>query len=251
MVLRLAEGLLSPSGDPISSGAIRGYISDLAFSRTHLLEIARRHPRAFPTVDTDPVKAVDNLRDATEVDVTENDFLEYRTEYDPPRSVRITLAFENLDPEVSWTVTHELAELLVGSEVDRAKQRLTRTVESQTEAASHSADMWDNASRRRTKGPTLAAQDRLRDAARRVMEAELALKSQDENQAFHCEIIDDGKRPRRRLGIGPALFPVLMGLPFLLLGAALLVGAFDPRILDEADLTDSGVPLLGHLRHRV
>jgi hypothetical protein len=253
MVLRLAEGILSPSGDPISTGAIRGHIADLAFSRTHLLEIASRHPTAYPTFESDPVKAVDNLREAIDVDVTENDFLEYRSESDPPRSVRITLGFEHIDPDTSWAVAHELATLLVGSEVERAKQDLTRTVETHTEAVSH-ADMWNDAPRRRPAGPRpdrTPAQERLREATRQVIAAQLALKSQDENQAFHCEVVDNGRPPRPSRGLGPAITPVLVGLPFLLCAAALLFGAFDPRIVDETDLVDSGLLVLGRLRHRV
>jgi len=71
----------------------------------------------------------------------------------------------------------------------------------------------------------------------------------DEKLAMHLEVVDPGRLPIRVRGVKPAL-GVLMGFPLFLLMTALVIGAFDPRILDDQDLEGLGISSLGHARAR-
>jgi hypothetical protein len=254
IVLRLAEGVLSPMGEPISTGVIRAHITDLAFSRTHLEEVVKRHPLTFRTSDQDLVKAVDDLRSAMDIDISENDFLEYRSDVDPPRSVRIVLGFQAQNPEESWTIAHDLADLLSRAEVERQRQQLDRDVAVNARAESHGADAWAVSPRRPNapvKGVPNPVADRLRAATQQAIAARLAVRSLDEQQALRFEIVDGGSPPVQHSRVLAGLLPILAVLPVLLLAAGLLWGAFDPRVTDETDLGEIGAPVLGHLSRRV
>src|SRR3982751_6788653 len=83
VVIRLVEGSIKSSPEPISTKLIRAKIFDRALSRTNLTEVLRRHRAAFPRFARDPVAAVDDLLSDVVVVVAQNDFVQYRDPNDP------------------------------------------------------------------------------------------------------------------------------------------------------------------------
>ena len=247
IVLSLTEGLQSPAGEAIPTGALRSQIFDIAFSRKHMLAIARRYPKVYPKVDREPVEVADDMLEALSVDIANNDFVDNREPNDPPRSVKITLTFSAADPDVSWKIANDLTNLLVDTQVDRQRRAVQNEATASDQA--HQLGIQDlKAASSESHEATVvgSAKDRLSQSLKRAIIAELALRTIDENQGIHAELVDPGHPPRKVQGLAYAIEPVLLGLPVLLFVAALLAGALDPRVLDAAELRSLGVPLLGH-----
>jgi hypothetical protein len=241
VTLRFAEGSIKVGEPPASIGTLRAYIMDLAFSRPHLLEMARRHPAVFPGAVGDPDNTVDTIRESMVVSVTEPPVFDEIDEGDnPPRTMRIEITFRATVPRVSWTIAHELANLL--TETETARQR--RELERQATLGKY-LDIIG-------KGRTPASRHTRRQVGtqrQRVETARFALKALAEHQSVRFEMIDPGKPPLTPANIG------IVGISFLYLAlllpvVALFAGAFDPRVIDPGDLgtpAAGGVTALGRL----
>ena len=261
LVLRIAEGAANGSGEAQSSAAIRAFVLNVAFSRERVSKIAGRHIGSGTGRKSDTAEDVAEILDATTIAITENDFVEDRSPTDPPRSVRIHLTFRWSDADVCWTVANELAGLLVDSE----RGRRSRAIE-KGEAL---AGVLGEASPPHPEGGGLdesspsvmnvASGSRsvragvdsvLRESAR----AWLDQRSLQGNQSLRFEIVDFGRHPADQVQRPSALFGAVLSLfPVFLFAAALLAGAFDPRVLDVEDLNAMGIVVLGRARpaHRV
>lgn len=252
VVLRLAEGILASSREPLSSGALRGYIEDLAFSRANLLAIAQRHPDAFPNLAQEPADAVAHLQAATTLTISENDFVEYRQKSDPPRAVKIEIAFRSGQPDLSWAVAQELADLLTGAEVAR-QQRSAQRRAAAAELESRSVESRAGAARPSKPGSpeSEGLRTRTESALRKGVEARWALRALQEHQALRFDVVDPGRRPVRKQGIEAITASFLVGLLLLGVAAMLIAGAFDPRVLDASDLRTMDIDVLGGVRDRV
>jgi hypothetical protein len=89
------------------------------------------------------------------------------------------------------------------------------------------------------------ARARLLRAQQDLAEASISARATTARLALRFDVIDPGRRPpvlSRRAVLGGAFATsLLLGL----LALALLAGAFDPRVLDAADLASLGAPVLG------
>jgi hypothetical protein len=264
VVIRLVEGSIENARQPLSTKVIQAKIFDLAFTRPNLLELLRRHRAAFPRLATDPVAAVDDLLGDVVVVVSQNDFVQYRDPNDPPRSVKITVRFKNIDSQLALAVARELADLVVKAEVGEERRELERQAAASSEAQVQGADVLRSLLGERTQpsdgtqpidvpakpsGMLSNLNRRLDEAARKDANNQLLLRAVDEKQGLHLELVDPGRPPVRKKGLAAAE-GVLMGFPLFLLVAALAAGAFDPRVLDDQDLRALGISPLGHARAR-
>jgi hypothetical protein len=109
-VLRIVEGPVD--GPALSEAEIHAQVDELAFGNDRLVVLMRKHVASFPKVLTGEVVALDDLRARMTVTVSKDDLLEDRQAGDRRRSARVTVAFRGADPQVTWEVTHELANLL-------------------------------------------------------------------------------------------------------------------------------------------
>ncbi|SRR6266496_105526 len=262
VVIRLVEGSIENARTPFSTRVIRAKIFDLAFTRPNLLELLRRHRAAFPRLATDPVAAVDDLLGDVVVIVSQNDFVEYRDPHDPPRSVKITVRFKNVNSELATAVARDLADLVVKAEVGEERRELELQAAASSEAQVQGADVLRSLfgdstqpsdGTQATNVPAKPLEmlsnvnKRINDAARKDATNRLLLHAVDEKQALHLELVDPGRPPVRKKGLAAAE-SVMMGFPLFLLLAALAAGAFDPRVLDDQDLRALGISPLGHAR---
>jgi hypothetical protein len=247
LAFRITEGAVPVAPESLSSRALRAYIYDLALSRHNLAALAEQDAATSAKGrKTDIGDAVTDILEATSLTIGESDFIEDRTPGDPPRSVRIELTFKAASPDRSWAMAHALADLMVTSE----RNRRVRIVDRQT-AESEAATQRTGPSVRGdgpAGGDSAAAraghETDLRDSA----QAWLARRSLQGDQGLRFELADPG-RPPADPSPGPwsSVISLVLALPLLLLAAALLAGAADPRVLDSADLTAMGIVVLGRV----
>jgi hypothetical protein len=273
VVLRFSEGKGLAAEEPITIGELRAYIADLALSRPNLLQIARKYPKVFPDVEKDPDAIATTIRDATRVTVVGNEFVTEHTWSDPPRVARIEIAYKGADPVNATDLARDLAQAVRDTETARQKRELERR-----NAFGKRLATGDGAPlpQERTVGAERGARDPAgSDAARapsgadaagaappsgaskvhkelwfarqQAAAAQLALDALDQQQYLRFDLVDPGAVPTADSGRSARVAQFFLYLALLLPVAALLFGAFDPRVLDLADLATAGVAPLGRV----
>jgi hypothetical protein len=246
VVLHVVEGAIE--GAALTEAEIVAQVNDLAFTNGRLLGVMRKHPASFPKAATDEPFALDDFRDRMKVEVSEDDFIEDRQPTDPRRSARVALSFKAGDPELTWTVAHELQALLVESGLQQQRDRSHSAQEAAAQVVREaelevSAALQDGGGMR-TKRLDLA-QARLSKAQAELADATVSTTAATARLALRFDVIDPGRRPSvpsRRVVLGSAFATALL---LGLLAFSLLAGAYDPRVLDVDDLARLGAPVLG------
>jgi len=249
VVLRVTEGRVEIPGAKLGAGRLRAYVDNLALTNKNLLELMGRHGHRFGE-KADPASALEDFRQNLEVGIHENDFNEERGADDPPRSARLEIKFRAADPELAYAVAQELTDLVTASAFGRERQVLEQERDAATIAAKRAED--DLAA---LAGPdpmgfdphTSAAGQRAAYAKAGVAEAVTALRALSEKQVLRFEVVDAGRVAPTIDRVSRLLAPLLLSLLGGLLGGALLAGAYDPRVVDERDLTDLGSAVLGRI----
>ncbi len=252
VVLRVSESSVEVPGSEVAAGTLRGYVKDRALTFRHLQEVLERYPRDFPKVRKDPATAVDDMREETDVLISQNDFVEDRGPGDGPRSARIAVNFRFRDPEVALTVARDLSELIVRSATgldaaEIARERVAaatalKNAENQIDsviAAGSAEPGADELMRKRS----MLARERLHAAVAAATNATVAERASEEKEVLHFDVIDPGRVPPLQ-SRGYLAARMLGVLAVGLLVCCLIAGAFDPRILDRADLTAAGVAVI-------
>lgn len=251
VVIHVSEGQVTHAGAMLGRRKLRAYVDDLAFTYPRLVELMTKHARRFPRVKTDPVFAVQGFRENLTVEITANDFVEERHLDDPPQTARVVITFKAGDPELTYEIAQELAAMVAGSTVAGQKAVLEADLQTATAEASSAADAVTAAERRAQPGapnPELEqARQRLLSVQQRVADATVALKALGQEQGLRFDIVDPGRVPRRPNPVVLAAKAFAVTLVLALLALWLLAGAFDPRVLDEVDVADTGMPVLGRL----
>jgi hypothetical protein len=246
VLLRVVEGTVE--GPALSEAEIIAQVEDLAFTKERLLALMRRHPKAFPKAATDQSLALDDFQDRMKVEMFEDDFIEDRQPGDPPRSARIRLGFKAPDPELAWTMAHELQTLLVDSGLQRQRDVAHSTQEAAAKVVRGAeldlaAALQDSGGMRNKRVD--AAQGRLLRAQQELAEASVGARASSARLALRFDVIDPGRRPSipsRRAVLMEAFTTTLF---LSLLAFSMLAGAYDPRVLNLDDLGRLGAPVLG------
>ncbi len=258
VVLRLTEGRLAAAGGQLGAGMVRAYVQDRGFSSDHLLQIMRRHPRAFSDAATEPAESVQEMRAGIEVSISGNDFVEDRRPDDPPRSARIAITFHAGDPELAIAVARELAQVVVSSTLGIEKQQLERNRAAAAAALAQAEHAYDSeaaqAGAADGAGSGGPGSDELAEVARQELRRTVALagatslasRAGEDDQTLRFDVIDMGTAPPRHTR-SFFLQQLAADLLVALLVGWLLAGTFDPRILDRSDLEDLGLAPLGEL----
>jgi hypothetical protein len=249
-VLRVSEGEVSQKGANLGRGKLRAYVNDLSFTAPNLIKLMQGHPKAFKRVFSDPIFAVQTFRENMTVEISENDFLEERGSDDPPRSARMLISYKGSDPELTWHVTQELAALVIGATMAGQRAALEADLDVATAEVSSAAAVVSRLEHQPAAGPNAPlaqARQRLLTAQQRADEASLALRALGKQHVLRFEIVEKGRVPSRpdpvQVGIKTFVVTALLAL----LAGWMLAGAFDPRVLDETDVTDLWLPVLGRL----
>jgi hypothetical protein len=250
VVLRVSEGRVSRQGAMLGRNKLRAYVNDLALTNARLIALMSKHPKAFPRVATDPVFAVQTFRENMTIDIAENDFIEERGSDDPPRSARLMISYVGGDPELTWQIAQELLAAVIGSTMAGQRSALEADLATATAEATSAAAAVTDLEAQNRGGPNaqlVEMRRRLLSAQQRVEEASIALRALGQEQMLRFEVADRGRVPPRpnpvRVGVKTFIVTSALGL----LAAWLLAGAFDPRVLDETDVVDLGMPVMGRL----
>ncbi len=248
MIVRVSDGGVGSNGAALNGGALRSYINDVAYTTANLETLMRRHPREFSDMPKDPVAALAHLDENMTLTWADNEFLEERGPNDPPRAARIGIEYRAGDPDAAWDIAHELADLLVGSTLAGQKADLER--ESAVAAVALQKSQAELAQLVRNAGQgdahaIAAARERWRTAQEADVAAQLALRAALGRQTLRFDVGAAGRKPEpinRTTALASSFVTMLF---VMLLAAALLAGAFDPRVLEAEDLAPSGLGLLG------
>ena len=250
-VLRVSEGQVSQQGVNLGRGKLRGYVNDLSFTAPNLLKVMSAHPKAFKRAATDPVFAVQSFRENMTVEISENDFVEERGSDDPPRSARMVISYKGPDPELTWQVTQELAELVIGATMGGQRAALEAELQVATAEVTRTAAVVNELEHQQQVAgpnqPLAQARQRLLTAQQRADDASIALRALGQQHVLRFEIVDKGRVPPRPDPVQVGLRTFVVTALLALLAGWMLAGAFDPRVLDETDVTDLWLPVLGRL----
>jgi hypothetical protein len=265
VVLRMTEEARSQSQLSWTDKALRGYVNEVAFSNTALLNLIKQHKmfrsqaREFNAAD-----ALVQLRERIAVDVAQNHAIALLAPGDRPRSAHVRISYDDGNPPRAFAVAMDLGQLVVAT--GRGQQRRDAEVAlkraSEEEAAARAALDQLRAeaassvrlASRGQSGPSdipgltqalRAARSRLDRAEADRVAANLRLDAP--TGALDIELLGYAPSPppwprARKLAVVIGL-TLLLSLPM----AALLVGAFDRRIYAAEDVRRLGIPCLGHV----
>src|SRR4029078_4494989 len=85
LVTEQAFGVSEADSEELGTGALGAVGGRVAFSRSRMLALIARHPESFPP-GGDTELALDNLRSRIDVEIKQNEFMEWHERDDPPRS---------------------------------------------------------------------------------------------------------------------------------------------------------------------
>jgi hypothetical protein len=274
VVFRISDTDVGAPPETVSARALRTYVFDLAFSHSNLARIAAAEVGPGAGVAAgfagDPAGAtsrepvatgvdpVTSLIDAMSLEITESDLVEDRDPTTPPPSVRMQLTFRARAADVSWNVAHALADLVMTSERARRQRSASRgealgpaargvEVGGRAAAAEVAAGAPGDRLGRAGASPSSVARD-VASVLHESAESGLTRRALEANQGLRFELVDPGQYPGDQFRSPLSLIvSTLLAFPAALLAAALLAGAFDPRVLDSQDLMAMGVVVLGRV----
>ncbi len=276
VIMRVTEGTLNQDQSPLPRRELRDYVTSLAFTRAHLLQVIQE-------LDLYPTRAIrgddwaiEQLRANLGVDVYRNYFANERGYATSQRSARIGVVFRGKDPDRTVRVARRMAELIAESEnqqrrelatnavnetqrtLARARQSLlarqvlvTQTVIARSEAR-HANDTARaaqlTAELDRLEHQLKAESDRVSktESALTTMKLRLAMEGQQMGLSF--EIVDE-RLPEKRddrpwimlTALGVIAFLVLLPL------CAIGVAAFDSRVHEAEDVERLRMAVVGHV----
>jgi len=249
-VLRVTEAQVAIPGANLGAGTLRAHLNEIVLTSGKLVEVMKRFPDHFRGLERDPASELDDFRNDMALTIVESDFSEERAADDPPRSARVQISYRSTNPEFAYTMAHELADVVIGSTLKRQQADLERDQAAAMAAAARAeADLADQ----RRHDPlgrdplTSSAMQRAAYAKQKAIAAALAVRAMSERQVLRFDIVDPGRVPTPVDGPRVATETFFATLPGTLLASLLIAGAFDPRILDAADLAGVGCAALARL----
>ena len=274
VVIALAEGALASRSTGMPVDQLRDYVTRVLMPNKRLLEVADKYHLLSRRKTAGPEDALENLHDMFAVQIWKNSFAYYDDEdANAARSARIGISVRDTDPDRALDMAHDLAAVVIEtaaegrqkradaitgqvamlrSAVDDELDKLAIDVASKQAAIAEARNRGDIDLARRL-GIDLAALKQ--DQRRREAQFERIAASSD---ALAADIVAAGLdmslsvvdeiRPERPTHSGLVLVMVAAVIgTFSLVGAALVLGAFDSRVHEADDVIRLGLPTLGHV----
>lgn len=275
--IRVTEGNLLREDSPLAGHDLDEYLKSVALSNQQISEILDEHDLYELERARGEIFAIATLRDNMKLSIFSNYFAVRRSYSDAPRSARISIRFQDKDPELAFAVAQDLATKMVENEQRRrnaSAERLHQIAElayrrAQTEALELKSRLTrkrlelDEAEKKKATGDEIAALrvevGRLAALTERALDMlsktegqrssiNFALAADAADLGLRFEIVD--KRPPIprdpvspfALGMwGLAIFVIVLPL------SAIAVGAFDSRLHEGEDIERLGLPLVGQV----
>jgi len=274
VVLALSEGSLASRQNAIPVDELRQYVTTVLLPAEKLTKLIEKRDRFRLRKTPGPVSAIDELRESLSVQIWKNSFVYYNDEdSNAQRSARIGLSVSDTDPDRAFDTARDLASIVMETAAAQRK-RLAAELENQAEtlrrSINHQLDEISVATTKKQAAiddaikvgrPELG--DILRTDLIELGKQQQALEQQLDRivtspETLANEIAAAGldwslkiveeHRPERptRSGFVVVMIAFVVGAGALV-GAALVLGAFDSRVHDADDVARLGLPVLGHV----
>ena len=270
VVLALSQGELSEHATALPVDELRQYVVNVLLPDKKLGALIEKKNMSPSRHLTGMQFAIDSLREQFDIDIWKNTF-ELGDEQD--RSARIGITVTDTDPDRSYDLARDLGSVVIASAQEQRMQMTkllaSRVAEVHDSAAARLVDLSREESEKE-----LLINDARRDgklALAQALTLELAQLAHEQSSAektisdiatssdsladrltaagldLSVTVVDErrGQLPEHREFI-MIMIAVLVALAALL-GTALIMGAFDPRVHDTEDVARLGLTVLGHL----
>jgi hypothetical protein len=274
VILALSEGQLGGRGTGVPADQLREYVTAVLLPDKLLIDLIEKRNMYPLRKKLGAQFAVGELREQIEINIWKNSFQYYDDEdATAKKSARIGITVMDADADQAYEIAHELASVaIVQHELER--ERISHAVSTEVKmmrAATEERlgalegeiaakqEAFENAKSTGKNGLASALMlDLVRLGAERKRAAEtmhgISVSSEgiaDQIAAAGLDLtlqIVEERRPERPEKSQFVLVMVLVVIGTgALIGAALLVGAFDSRIHDTDDVERLGLPVLGHV----
>jgi hypothetical protein len=274
VVLMLAEGSLAGSRTGIPVDELRAYVMGVLLPDKKLLELIEKYDLTPLRHKAGPEFALDRLRGQFSVDIWKNSFVNYDEEdANARRSARIGITITDTDPDRAIDLAHDLAATVIetaGNVRQTAADQVSEQIAMMRNATQEEVDKIEakieakaaEIDQARQRGQTelagilgidlaaLQAEQRSNQARlSRIVASPEALASQIAAAGLDLSLsVVDENRPERPTHAGMVLVMIaaVIGTGSLI-GAAMVLGAFDSRVHEADDVTRLGLPVLGHV----
>jgi hypothetical protein len=275
VVLALAEGTMAnqqQTGIPVDQ--LRAYVNSVLLPDKKLLELIEKRDLFRLRKKLGPEFAIEQLRGSFDVQIWKNSFVYYDEEDDnAARSARIALTVTDTDPDRGFDIARDLAAIVMET-LAAQRQKLADEISAQVTALrkvtlEHLAQIQQEVARKQAEidaanqigRPELAGLQRLDLVAldhERMRTEEQIVHIATSRESIAGQIaaaeldlslsIVEEHRPERptRSSFVLVMVAAVVGTGALI-GAALVLGAFDSRVHDADDVARLGLPVLGHV----
>jgi hypothetical protein len=275
VVLALSEGSLSNQhqlGIPVDQ--LRAYVSSVLLPDNKLIELIEKRDLFRLRKNLGPEFAIEQLRGSLDVQIWKNSFVEYdEQDSNAQRSARIGLTVTDSNPDRGFDIARDLASIVMETSTLQ-RQKLADEISTQVAVLrqvtlDHLAQIEQEVARKQAEiddankhgKPELAGiplldlvalgHERMRSEEQLVQIAtsrdSIASQIAAADLDMSLSIVEE-HRPERptRSSFGLVMVAVVVGTGALI-GAALVLGAFDSRVHDSDDVARLGLPVLGHV----
>jgi len=274
VILALTEGTLSSKHNGIPVGELKQFVASVLLPDAALTKLIERRDLYPLRHQLGPTFAITELRDQLEVEVWKNSFAYYDEDAEhAEHSARIGLTVIDTDPDRAFQLAHDLAAIVMNETQIYHEHVMSRLSDEIAALRKGLAERLSEIARARSEKQVARIEAAKGDAPGLVHALDLELAELDADQhsaerelrriaqsrdALAAQIAAAGldlsvrvveeHRPERpeHTGFITAMIAVVVAIGTLL-GAALVLGAFDPRIHDTDDVARLGLPVLGHV----
>lgn len=275
IIIALSEEALSGDrGSHLPAVELREYVSAVLMSDQRLLATIEKWNLYPLRARLGPEYALTELRSQLEVAVWRNTFAYYDiVDQYARKSARIGIAVLDRDPDKAYRLASELAHSVIEahrSEQRRATSALAAQVTMMRERTAAELEQiateisFKQAAMARAKQQLkhglasalyvdIAALSHREKVAQDQLDAivqsrdSLAAEISDAGLDFSMHVVEERRPLRPENGSFSLLIVIVVVGTCSLLGMALIVGSFDPRIHDLEDIKRLGIPVLGHV----
>lgn len=274
VIMALTEGSFASQRTGIPVDQLRAYVTQVLLPDKRVLQLVEKYDLFRLRKKAGPQYALENMQDMYSVAIWKNSFAYYDDEDDNARrSARIGITVRDSDPDRAVDIARDLAAIVIETSAQRRQARAeavtaqiamlrAATNEELDRIASDIAQKTAAIEQARARGQVdlvgilridLAAlqQDRRRNEGRLTRIAASSENFASEITAAGLDLslsIVDENRPERPAHSGMVLLMVIAVVGTgSLLGAAMVLGAFDSRIHEADDVRRLGLPVLGHV----
>lgn len=119
VIMRATESTIIDEESPFAGDGLANYLYTIALSRDRLMPIIEKFNLVPERESFGDLYAVDELRNALDIEINSNAFSRVRDEGDPLRTVGIAVHFFDRDPELAFDVARALSDALIQAEQER------------------------------------------------------------------------------------------------------------------------------------